>query len=129
MQQIYRGTPMLKCNFNKVALQLYWNYTSALVFSSKFALYFQNTFPKNISERLLLNSAISALHINSRNSHHCVKSVRIRSFFWPVFSRIWTEYIDLRSKSPYTDHIRENKDQKKLRIWTFFTQCLSMRFF
>ena len=23
---------------------------------------------------------------------HCVKSVQIRSFFWSVFSRIWTEY-------------------------------------
>ena len=27
MQQIYRGTPMLKCAFNKVPLQLYWNHT------------------------------------------------------------------------------------------------------
>ena len=24
---------------------------------------------------------------------HGVKSVRIRSLFWPVISRIWTEYI------------------------------------
>ena len=23
---------------------------------------------------------------------HCVKSVQIRSYFWSVFSRIWTEY-------------------------------------
>ena len=29
MQQIYRRTPMPKCNFNKVAMQLYWNRTSA----------------------------------------------------------------------------------------------------
>ena len=28
--------------FNKVAMQLYWNYSSAWVFSSKFAAYFQN---------------------------------------------------------------------------------------
>ena len=33
MQQIYRRTPMLKCDFNKVA-----------VFSCKFAAYFQNIF-------------------------------------------------------------------------------------
>ena len=45
MQKIYRRTPMPKCNFNKVALQLYWNHTSAWVFSCKFAAYFQNTFP------------------------------------------------------------------------------------
>ena len=48
-QQIYRRTPRPKCDFNKVALQLYWNFTSAWVFSYKFAAYFQNT-----SGRLLL---------------------------------------------------------------------------
>ena len=35
---------MLKWDFNKVAKQLYWNRTSAQVFSSKFATYFQNAF-------------------------------------------------------------------------------------
>ena len=44
MQQIYGGTLMPKCDFNKVALQLYWNRNSAWVFSSKSAVYFQNTF-------------------------------------------------------------------------------------
>ena len=44
MPQIYRRIRMLKCDFNKVALQLYWNHTSALKFSSKFAAYFKNTF-------------------------------------------------------------------------------------
>ena len=44
MMQIYRKTPILKCNFNKVALQLYWNRTLEWVFSCKFTVYFQNTF-------------------------------------------------------------------------------------
>ena len=44
MQQIYRRTPMPKCDFNKVAKQLYWNHTLAWVFFCKFAVYFQNTF-------------------------------------------------------------------------------------
>ena len=44
MQQIYRRTPMPKCDFNKVAKKLYWNPTSALMFSCTFAAYFQNTF-------------------------------------------------------------------------------------
>ena len=44
MQQIYRRTPMLKCDFNQFAKQLYWNRTSAWVYSCKFAAYFQNTF-------------------------------------------------------------------------------------
>ena len=31
------------------------------------------------------------LHISLKNLEiHCVKSVQIRSFFWSVFSRIWT---------------------------------------
>ena len=37
---------------------------------------------------------------------HCVKSVQIRSFFWSVFSRIWTII------SPYSVRMRENTDQK-----------------
>ena len=44
MQQTYRRTPMPKCDSSKVAKQLYWSRTSAWVFSSKFAAYFQNTF-------------------------------------------------------------------------------------
>ena len=44
-------------------------------------------------------------------------------FLWFVFFRIRTEYGDLRSKSLYSVQIRENTDQKKLRIWTLFTQC------
>ena len=43
---------------------------------------------------------------------HFVKSVQIRSFLWSLFS----------CKSPYSVRIQENADQKKLRIWTLFTQ-------
>ena len=42
-QHIYRRTHMPTCGFNKVSKQLYWNNTSAWVFSGKFAAYFQNT--------------------------------------------------------------------------------------
>ena len=44
IQQIYNRTPMPKCDFNKIALRLYWNRTSASVFSCKLAACFQNTF-------------------------------------------------------------------------------------
>ena len=54
---------------------------------------------------------------------HCVKCVQIRSFFWSLFSRIRIEYEEIRSISPYSVRMRENRDQKKLRIWTLFTQC------
>ena len=56
--------------------------------------------------------------------HHCLKSVHIRSFFWSVIFCIRTEYGDLHRKSPYSVQILENADQKKLSIWTIFTQCI-----
>ena len=43
--------------------------------------------------------------------------------FWFEFSRIRTEYGDILRISTYSVRMRENKDQKKLRIWTHFTQC------
>ena len=46
----------------------------------------------------------------------CVKCVQIRSFFWSVFSRIRAEYGGIRSISRYSVRMRENKDQRKLRI-------------
>ena len=52
---------------------------------------------------------------------HCVKSVQIPIIFWSVFSRIRTGYGDLLRKSSYSVRIRENTDQKKLRIWTLHT--------
>ena len=44
MRQIYWRIPMPKYDFNKVALQLYWNHTLTWAFFCKFAAYFQNTF-------------------------------------------------------------------------------------
>ena len=50
---------------------------------------------------------------------HCVKSVQIRIFFFGPYFPLF----GLNSKSPYSVRIQENTDQKKLRIWTLFTQC------
>ena len=55
IQQIYRRTPMPKCDFNKVAKRLYWNRTSAWVFSCKFAYIFRTPFPRSTYGWLLLN--------------------------------------------------------------------------
>ena len=52
---------------------------------------------------------------------HCEKCPDTE-FFWSVFFRIWTKYGDLLYKSPNSVRIRENTDQKKLHIWTLFTQ-------
>ena len=57
-----------------------------------------------------------------RHKQHCVKSIQIWNFFWSVFSEIIRFYGDLRSISPYSVRMQENTDQKKLHIWTLFTQ-------
>ena len=46
----------------------------------------------------------------------------MRNFFWSVFSRIRSEYGEIICISSYSARMLENKDQKKLRIWTLFTQ-------
>ena len=53
-----------------------------------------------------------------------LQNYQIRSSFWSAFSCIRIEYGDLPSKSPYSVRVQENTDQKKLRIWTFSTQCV-----
>ena len=52
------------------------------------------------------------------------KTFKYGIFFWFFFYDIWTEYEDLRRKSRYSVQIRKNTDQKKLLIWTLFTQRL-----
>ena len=45
-----------------------------------------------------LPSSCKQIHNRSQagmNRRNCAKNVQIRSFFWSVFSRIWTEYGDL----------------------------------
>ena len=61
MQQTYKRTLMSKCDFNKVAKQLYRNHTSAWVFSCKFAAYFQNT--------LLLRTPLGGCFCTLNNWH------------------------------------------------------------
>ena len=55
--------------------------------------------------KLQVVAEIIAVTNKNVDDNHCVKSVRIRSFFWSVFSRIRTEY-----------------GPKKLQIETFYTQ-------
>ena len=52
MHQIYRRTPMPKCYFNKVAMQLFWNHTLTWVFVRLLHV-FRTPFLKNIFGRLI----------------------------------------------------------------------------
>ena len=86
-------------------LKALWN-----LYYVKFVL----SFLKNVETKLAIY----------RRKHLCVKSVQIRSFFWSAFSRIWTKYGEIIRISPYSVRMRKNTDQKKLLIWTLFTQCI-----
>ena len=55
---------MLKSDFNKVTLQLYWNRTFEWVSSSKFAAYFQNIFKNTSGRQLLHDSQFNYYRIN-----------------------------------------------------------------
>ena len=58
MQQIYRSTPMLKYDFNKVAKQLYWNRIRHGCSPVNLLHLFRTTFLKNTSGWLLLKAMI-----------------------------------------------------------------------
>ena len=73
MQQIYKRTPMAKCDFDKVTKQLYWNYTSAWVFSCTFSCIF--------SEHLFLGT-----HLDS-----CFWQLKIKFIQRNHYTRLWTE--------------------------------------
>ena len=73
MQQIYRRTPMPKYDFNKVALQIYWNRTSAWVFSYNLLRIFWTPFYKNTSGWLLLKIYNSSAYIKSQHDWYVSK--------------------------------------------------------
>ena len=53
---------------------------------------FRITNVKLINENNSLTIVVSKRHRLSYSMTHCVKSVQIRSYFWSVFSCIWTKY-------------------------------------
>ena len=50
---------------------------------------------------------------------HCVKSVQIWSNFWFLFSRIRTEYGEMRSISSYSVQMWENTDKRLQTLRSF----------
>ena len=82
------------------------------IFKCKFKnLIFDETASKTMHKdvRHLMKQSQSELNKSVNKKFHCVKSAQIRSFFWPVFSRIRTEYGEI------------------LRIWTLFTKCFQKK--
>ena len=48
----------------------------------------------------------------TRNYYHCVKSVQIQSFFWSIFSRVCTEYVEI-------SRTRKIRTRKTRYLYTF----------
>ena len=71
------------------------------------------------------------VHIECNHlDYHCVECVQVRSFFWSVFFRIWTEYGEIWSISPYSVRMQENTDQKKtLYLDTFHAVYIDYKYF
>ena len=76
---------------------------------------------ENFKEALDKGECVSQCYLHGPTQS--VKSVQIRSFFWSVFFRIPTEYGEILRISPHSFQMRENTDQKKLRIWTRSVSC------
>ena len=88
MQQIYTRIPVLTYDFKKVAKQLYWNHTSAWVFSCKFAAYFQNSF---YYEHIWIAASVITLILFSRTETlHCkacsISKEKLLRYTFPDFT-------------------------------------------
>ena len=55
-----------------------------------------------------------------------MKSVQIRCMFWSVFSRIRTEYGEIRSISPYSARMWENTDQNNSQYGHFLRSVFAL---
>ena len=79
-----------KCDFSKVANQLYWNHTSAWVFSYKLAAYLQNScFDEHLSGTISANFYSTCLLYFSIQV--CVKLGCFLIYFWLVQCSIQKE--------------------------------------
>ena len=102
---IFYNSGVVRNNISRLLRKIYFKADTAILWESKVPV--SNT----ISKTSMANFQSLLFHKIFQALYHCVKSVQKRSFFWSVFSR-----------SLYSVRMRENTDQKKLRIWTLFTQ-------
>ena len=97
---------------------------SYTVFNSSFCLLTFWKFLSNLacvaSLKSINSSSLSKIYVvGNRVNQHCMKSVKIRSLSWSVFSRFLTEYGEIQSIPLYSVWMQKNMDQKKLCLDTF----------
>ena len=96
MQQIYWRTPMPKCDFNKFALQLYWNHTSAWVFSCILLIH------SNFKYSNVTKSNNSVVHFfDGLTCLMSLLSVMQKSDYWFVLLISWLVSVDETSYAEY----------------------------
>ena len=104
---------MPKCDFNKVAKQLYWNCTSALVFFCKFAAYFQNTFSQ---KHLWRGASFWSCSMKQRRSQNLKQAPQN---FVKVFN---VDYVILTSQL-MTSHNKFNISSENYRVTSPSNHC------
>ena len=85
-------------------------------------LHWQNFLSHIFSLSTFQNPISYVKYVQRNQMTHTAWKVSKYGVVWSVFSRIRTEYGEIQSISPYSVRMRENTDQKKLRILTHFTQ-------
>ena len=69
---------MTKGDFDTVAKQLYWNYTSAWALSCKSAAYFQNTFSRSSHTEEFLEKGVLKICGKFTGEHPCRSAISIK---------------------------------------------------
>ena len=94
---------MSKCDFNNVALQLYWNRISAWVFSCKFAAYFQNTF---FQEHLWV--AASEIGRYQENEGHWIDRDQFRKYLFDLKKprKYGLQWINEEAREIFVDSVK-----------------------
>ena len=75
------------------------------------SLVFDNKLRANHKTQLIEENVLAASD-EKITKIHCIKKCPYSDFFWSVFSRIRTEYGEIRSISPYSVRMREHMGKK-----------------
>ena len=122
MQQVYRRTPLPKCDFIEITHfywflifywfffpRFYWNHTSAWVFSFKFSAYFQNAISKEhlwVAASESLSKIVKIILWSTSLALHSVFDIVLICFFEKLqhfFDKVWSwhVYLDRGKKEPW----------------------------
>ena len=122
MPQIYRRTPMPKCEFNKVAKLQKTSSIVDRIINIPLACEMVFFYSSHIILLIFPPQKLMKIFIYCHNLPLCEKCPNTEFFLVHIFPhsdriRRDTLYLSVSVR------IREKTDQKKLRIWTLFTKC------